>query len=349
MNQTKTISGIWIACLVVLFSHCTHEKASTYSEEAICVKAEKLNETEAAFPIHCSGILSSKRLIKMSFKTGGIISALAVEAGTKVKKGDLLASLEMTEIASQVDQARLAFEKAERDLLRVKKLHHDTVATLEQLQDATSAYEIALRNVNIAEFNRQYSRIQAPSDGIVIATLAEEHELVGAGTPVIVFSEQGSEEWVIKAGLADKVIVKVNKGDRAVAIFDAYPGKKFEAYVSQLTETADPYTGTFEVELTIDPGNERMINGLVAVVYIEAQNNHVVTLVPPEALTEAGGSQGYVYVLQQADTTAKKVPVTIAYLDNHYVAVREPVNNMGLVITEGAAHLENGSKVSLAD
>ncbi|MBN1145359.1 MAG: efflux RND transporter periplasmic adaptor subunit [Bacteroidales bacterium] len=345
----KTISSILIAGIVLLLIQCTHEPASTYSEEVVCVKAEKLVETEASVPIHCSGILSSKRLIRMSFKTGGIISSLSVEAGTRVKKGQLLASLEMTEIASQVDQAQLAFEKAERDMLRVKNLYHDTVATLEQLQDATLAYEVARRNVDISEFNKQYSRINAPSDGIVIATLAEEHEMVGAGTPVVVFSELGSEEWVIKAALADKDIVKVRKGDRAVAVFDAYPGKKFEAHVSQLTETADPYTGTFEVELTIDPGNERMINGLVAVVNIQAQNNQMVTLVPPEALLEAGGLQGYVYVLEHADTTAKKVPVTIAYLDNHCVAVREPVNKMGLVITEGAAYLENGSKVSLVE
>ncbi len=345
----KTISSILIAGIVMILIQCTHEPASTYIEEAVCVKVEKLTETQAAVPIHCSGMLSSRRLIKMSFKTGGIISSLSVEAGTRVKKGQPLASLEMTEIASQVDQAQLALEKAERDLLRVKNLYRDTVATLEQLQDATSAFEVARRNVNIAEFNKQYSRIKAPADGIVIATLAEEHELVGAGTPVVVFSESGSEEWVIKAALSDKDIVKVRKGDKAVAVFDAYPGKSFEACVSQLTETADPYTGTFEVELTVDPNNEKMINGLIAVVNIQAQNKQLVTLVPPEALIEAGGSQGYVYVLEQADTTAKKVQVTIAYLDNHYAAVHEPVNKMGLVITEGAAYLENGSKVSLGD
>lgn len=343
----KIIPGIIIICL--MFAQCASEPASTYKEDVVCVKAEKLNETEAAFPIHCSGILSSRRLIKMSFKTGGILATIPVEAGSSVKKGQILASLEMTEISSHADQARIAVEKAERDLTRVKNLYRDTVATLEQLQDATSAYELAYRNLNIAEFNKQYSRITAPSDGIVIATLAEEHELVGAGTPVVVFSEQGREEWVIKAGVSDKDIVKVRKGDKASAVFDAYPGKKYEAYVSQLTEIADPYTGTFEIELTVISGKDKMINGLVATVSIESKNNQRLTLVPPEALVEVAGSQGFVYVLETTDTTARKVPVTIAYLDNHFAAVLEPVNSLGLVITEGSAYLNDGTRVSLSD
>ncbi|MBN1790243.1 MAG: efflux RND transporter periplasmic adaptor subunit [Bacteroidales bacterium] len=346
----KTITMISVACIVMgLFNQCTQRPAIMFHEEVVCVKAEKLIETEAVVPIHCSGILSSRCMIKMSFKTGGIISAIYVEPGQKVRKGQLLASLEMTEIASQADQARLALEKAERDLSRVKNLYRDTVATLEQLQDVTLAHEIAERNHNIAAFNQQYSKITAPSDGLIIATLAETHELTGPGTPVLVFSELGRDEWIVEAGLADKDIVKVRKGDKAVVVFDAYPGKKISAYVSQLSETADPHTGTFEVELTVEPGNERMINGLVAVVDIETEHNQVVTLIPPEAITGAGGSKGYVYVVEKADTTAKRIPVTIAYLDNQYVAVEEPINKMGLVITEGAAHLENGSKVILGN
>lgn len=345
----KTIAMISLACLVtVMFSRCTNKPAAIVDEKAVCVKAEKLAETDAVVPIHCSGILSSKRMIKMSFKTGGIISALYVEPGQKVKRGQLLASLEMTEISSQVEQARLALDKAERDLLRVKNLYRDTVATLEQLQDATLAFDMAEKNLSIAAFNQQYSKITAPSDGLVIATLAEAHELTGPGTPVLVFSELGNDEWVVKAGLADKDIVRVHTGDKAVAVFDAYPGKKFPAYVSQLSETADPHTGTFEVELTIEPGRERMINGLVAIVDIEAERNQMVTLVPPEAVTDADGSKGYVYVVEEADTTAKRVAVTIAYLDNQYVAVEEPINKMGLVITEGAANLGPGSKVILS-
>ena len=133
----KTNPFLVIAGLsALIFIGCAKDKSTeTYTEEVVCVKAKTLVETNAAFPVQCSGLLSSKRLIKLSFKTGGIIARINVDEGSPVKKGQVIASLEMTEIAAQVDQAKLALEKAERDLKRIKSLYSDTVATLEQLQE----------------------------------------------------------------------------------------------------------------------------------------------------------------------------------------------------------------------
>jgi membrane fusion protein, multidrug efflux system len=340
-----TFSFIMIAS-IVLFAACSkNAKISTEQKQAICVKTDTLTETNASIPIQCSGILSSKRMIKLSFKTGGIIASIGVDEGSYVKKGQILATLDMTEISAQVSQAKLAYEKAERDLKRIKNLYKDTVATLEQLQDATSAYEAALETKNIAEFNQRYSHIVAPENGKIISKLSEEHELVGPGMPVIIFTEQGTDEWVVKAGLSDKDIIKVKKGDKAEAFLDAFPNNRFPAYISQVSEAADPQSGTFEIELTINPGNEKLINGLVANLKIESINKQTVTLVPSDALTEANGKKAFVYVVEKSDSTAKKVPVTIAYLQNDAVAIIEPINKMGPVITQGAGYLEDGAKV----
>jgi RND family efflux transporter MFP subunit len=342
----KTISILIIIVSATILASCGGAKQeNTSNEQAICVKTDSLVETNAAIPIQCSGILSSKRMMKLSFKTGGIISKIYVEEGSYIQKGQIIAALDMTEISAQVGQAKLAYDKAERDLKRIKNLFNDTVATLEQMQDATSAYENALENKNIAEFNQRYSYIVAPTNGKIIGKLSEEHELVGPGMPVVIFTEQGPDEWVVKAGVSDKDIIKLKKGDKAEAILDAFPNISFAAYISQVSEAADPQSGTFEIELTINPGKEKLINGLVAKVKIESLNKQTVTLVPPAALTEADGKKAFIYLVEKKDTTAKKVPVTIAYLQNDAVAIIEPLNQMGQVITQGAGYLEDGSKV----
>ena len=170
----------------ILISSCSSKNIKTaYTEEAICVKTEILSETKTSIPVHSSGILSSKQISKLSFKTGGLISRVYVEIGDYVKKGQLLATLDMTEISAQVQQAKLAYDKAERDLTRVKNLYADTVATLEQLQDATSAYNAARENKNIADFNLLYSRILAPDNGRIVAKLAEVSEMIGPGMPLL--------------------------------------------------------------------------------------------------------------------------------------------------------------------
>ena len=345
----KTNRLFWIAASTMLFAvSCTKKPAANENiEQTVCVQTQTIAETTASLPIQCSGILSSKRISKLSFKTGGIINRLLVDEGSVVKRGQLLASLDMTEISAQVQQANVAYEKAGRDLKRAKNLYADTVVTLEQLQNATSAYEASLETKNIAEFNLRYSRIVAPANGKIISKLAEENELTGPGMPVLIFSEEGKNEWIVKSGISDKDVVSIKTGDQALITFDAYQGKQFTAIVTQLAQAADPGSGTFEIELTLKPGETKFINGLVANVKINSLSTQKVSLLPPDAVTEADGNKGYVYVVASDNDRAKKVPVTIAYVQHDEIAVTEQLSKMGKVITKGAAYLEDGSKINI--
>jgi len=333
---------------VFLFTSCAKKPVVNEDiDPAICVQAETIHETEATNAIHSSGILSSKHITKLSFKTGGIINRLLVEEGNVVKKGQLLATLDMTEISAQVNQAKVAFEKAGRDLERAKNLFADSVITLEVLQNATSAYDAALETKNIAEFNLRYSKITAPASGKIIGKLAEENELTAPGMPVLVFSEQGNNEWVVKTGVSDKDRVAINLGDSAIVVFDAFGDKEFQAKVTQLSEFADQTSGTFEIEMTLNTDNDRFINGLVATVKINSSIKQTVSLLPPDAIVEANGMKGFVFVENVENSTAKKIPVTISYIKNDEIAVLEPLNLIGKAITKGAAYLEDGSKIKI--
>ena len=120
------------------------EKASTpvqTDEVVVPVKLAPVRMATRAEPIVASGLVSSAEEARLSFKVGGIINQMLVDEGQTVRKGQLLATLDLTEMNAQVSQAQLASEKAERDLGRVKSLYADTAATLEQLQNATTGTE----------------------------------------------------------------------------------------------------------------------------------------------------------------------------------------------------------------
>jgi len=231
----------------------------------------------------------------------------------------------------------------------VKNLFADSVVTQEQLENATSAYQAALETKNIAEFNLRYSQIVAPANGKIISKLAEENELTGPGMPVLIFSEQGNDEWIVKTGVSDRDIVALKNGDKATVAFDAFEGREFVAHVTQLAQIADQTSGTFEVELSVRPNDAQFINGLVANIKINSSDKRTVSLVPPDAITEADGNKGFVYLVNEKDSTAKKTPVTISHIQNNEIAVLEPLNKMGKVITKGAAYLEDGSKINQQD
>ena len=91
------------------------------------VKMVKLQESNEPLPITASGVLGSETEVTFSFKIGGIIDQLRVEKGEIVRKGQVLALLDLAEINAQVVQAQNGFDKAVRDLQRVENLHRDTV------------------------------------------------------------------------------------------------------------------------------------------------------------------------------------------------------------------------------
>ena len=104
-------------------------------------------------------------------------------------RGALLAVLERTEIDAAVERAAESVGKAERDLKRTRALYAEDVATLEQVEDLTTALNIARANLDAARFDARYARIEAPADGVVLERLADPSELIAAGAPVLVVGD----------------------------------------------------------------------------------------------------------------------------------------------------------------
>ena len=134
-------------------------------------------------PIDTSGVVATKHEMRLSFKMGGVVRRIYVQEGDVVKQGQRLAEIELTEVGAQVEQARQLADKAERDLKRGENLYADQVISLEQLQDLRTQAAMAAAQFNSAQFNLGYSVISAPRDGKVLRKLAEERELIPAGTP----------------------------------------------------------------------------------------------------------------------------------------------------------------------
>src|SRR6187401_1576557 len=119
----------------------------------------------AAPTIHTNGLLANKDEIRLAFKVGGVIRNMSVQEGVRVRKGQKLAEIELTEVNAQVEQARQAQEKALRDLQRGERLYADQVITLEQLQDLRTQAAVSDAGLKSAQFNSNYSAIIAPRDG----------------------------------------------------------------------------------------------------------------------------------------------------------------------------------------
>jgi multidrug efflux system membrane fusion protein len=311
--------------------------------QPVVVRAAPVTDTLLARPIIATGTVAPKDEIALSFKIGGVIARIAADPGDLARAGQPLAALDLREIDAAVAKARSAAAKAERDLARARRLYADSVATLAQLEDAQTAAEVARADVQAAAVNRRYAVIVAPSHGTVLRRTAEPGETVSPGATVLVLGSSARGN-VIEVGLADRDVVSVRKGDRAVARFDALPGRTFAGEVTQIAAAADPGTGTYAVEVTLrDAG--ALTAGLVGQVEIRPGRGAPTTLVPIEAVLEAEGTEATVYALSADGARARRRRVTVAFIAGSQVAVARGLDGVHMVLTDGAAYLDDGAAV----
>lgn len=332
---------------IVVFLQCNQKKTDEIKDVVVPVRLASVIQKEMSKPVIASGRLSTSAEMKLSFKIGGIVDAIYVSEGQKVKKGTLLATLKVDEIEAKVKQAKAGYEKAKRDFIRAQNLYRDSVATLEQLQNAETGLNVAENNLKIAQFNLDHARIIAPEKGVVLKVISEENELIGAGSPVCLFGSQ-SKIWKIISGLTDQEVVRVNIGDKASVRFDAYPEQVVHAVVNEIAGAPNPMSGTYEIVLGLESNSLKLFSGFIAKLEIYPSISESVHMIPFISLINIHDNQGEVF-LPTNDLTVTRVPVKIGYLTEEKAVITAGLDSVSKVITDGAAYLKEGIKIKIVE
>lgn len=340
------MTTLLLALVIMMIAGCKPAPVKeAVKAEAVKVRMVPVLMQDISLPVRSGGIVATSEEIKLSFKTGGILAHTYFKEGDAVKQGQLLAVLNLSEINAQVNQAKNGFEKAQRDYNRAKNLYADSVATLEQMQNAETAMNVSKSVMEMAQFNLSHSRIIAPKSGIILRQLVKENELVASGYPVYALGISG-KNWIIRTALSDRDIVKVNLGDSASVMIDAWPGQPFTAVVSQIDEASNSMTGTYEIELKLNETTNRLASGFIANIEIFPSRKVSYYLIPMASIVEAHGRIGYVFEVTPTGT-AKKVKVNIATLYGTQAAITGGLENVKEVVSEGVAYLTDGVRVDI--
>ena len=323
-------------------SRTRHTTAGDVQVNAIPVRLADVTDDSASQPVTATGVIALRDEIALSFKIGGVVSQVLVREGESVRAGQTLATLDLREIDAQVSKAQSASTKAERDLARIGRLQADSVATRQQLEDATTAAEVARADLQTATVNRQYARIVAPTSGVVLRRAAEPGELVSVGAMILSLGSRSSGT-IARAALADRDVVRVRLGDRAVVHIDAMAGQGLSGTVRQIGAASDPRTGTYSVEVAIDKA-AGLASGMIGRVEIFARGSERLRRVPVEALLEADGDRATLFAVGP-DGRAKRMAVEVAFVRGEHAAVRGQLAGVSRVVTDGAAYLNDGDVV----
>lgn len=349
-NPKMNLSLLIIAIMPFALQSCIDGKSATSvipkASEPIPVRVMQLQKSISAGVITASGQLTTEDETLLAFKTGGVIEKVFVKEGDKVRKGQLLASLDLTEVSALVAQAQHNVEKVQRDYQRVSNLYKDSVATLEQLQNVETALSVAKEQLHAANFNKSFSAIHAPSNGYVLRKFANAGQVVGIGDPILLTNSASQGEWILKVGISDKEWSSVNIGDKADVTLDAFSGKTFSASVKRKSETADPQTGAFTVELQINNNGVKLATGMFGAASIHSDKKQSSWRIPYEAVLDANGNEGFVFITTD-NKSAKKQAVVIESFDGTSMSISSGLENATALIVSGSAYLSDNSPITI--
>jgi len=346
-NRRYILASSLLLLITSVLNSCGTADATpeTTDNGATPVSVMQVKPSYSAASVNVPGLFTTDDETALSFLSGGIVRSVSVREGEPVKAGQLLATLEPTNIDAQVQQAQLGFEKAERDMQRAEALYKDSVISLETVQNARTGLAVAKEQLTAAQYGRRHAEIRAIGAGFVLRKFVNEGQLVGAGSPVLLVNGAGKGQWLLKAGVSDKDWALVHTGDSATVHADAFPGKPMRAVVSSKSAGADQRSGAFQVELRIVEPSKELASGLYGKATIHTRGQADAIAIPYEALLDGDENNGFVFVAG-ADGKAHKQAVTVQGITNTHVLV-SGLDTTKPLIVKGGPYLTEGSIISI--
>lgn len=348
MKKINVLSILMAAVTILASCKQKHQEENALGEpDIIPVKVAAVSLLDVPDEITASGLVSTEDEAKYAFKIGGVISHILVQEGEFFKQGQLLATLNSTEIAAGMEQSSLGVEKAQRDYNRALNLYKDSVYTLEQLQNTKTSLDVAKKSREATAFNERYSKIHAASNGFVSKKLANEGEVIAEGMPVLLInSTEQHNSYLLKVGVTDREWTLIQTGQTAKVSLDGFAGHEFNATVFRKSQAADQQLGSFQVELKLELNGVKPAVGMFGKAKIATHQDQSVMVIPYGSLIEADGNAGFVFTTVGTNRV-KRVPVNILKFDNQNVYLKDKLEGIDQIVISNSAYLNERSTIKI--
>lgn len=297
------ISKIWIAVLViVIVAVAAWAMSGGKKEEDINFKEEKVGLKTLQNSVTATGTIEAVTSVTVGTQVSGIVNKLYVDYNSQVKKGQVIAELDKTNLLSELNTAKANLASAQSSLNyqaanmeRYKTLYKKGLVSADEYENALLTYRQAKEqvasskeNVQRAQTNLGYATITSPIDGTVISKSVEEGQTVAASfnTPELFTIAKDLTNMQVVANVDEADIGNVKEGDRVTFTVDAYPDDTFEGTVKQvrLEATTTNNVVTYEVVISAPNADLKLKPGLTANVTIYTQERSGVLAVANKAL-----------------------------------------------------------------
>ena len=316
MKKIK-ISKVWIlVAIVVVLAVVAFLLSGNKKKEQVQFNTAEVAPANIVNTVSATGTIEPVTSVTVGTQVSGIVSKLYVDYNSVVKKGQVIAELDKSNLTSELNSAKASLEQSKASLAsaesslsyqtanfrRNKALYQKGLISGNDYESARLSYQTALASVSSArdqvasaqeqvkkaQTNLSYATITSPIDGIVLSKSVEEGQTVAASfsTPTLFTIAKDLTNMQVVADVDEADIGNVKVGERVTFTVDAYPDNTFSGTVKQVRQEATTTNNvvTYSVVITAPNADLKLKPGLTATVTIYTQENKGVLSVPSKAL-----------------------------------------------------------------
>lgn len=338
---------VWVPVIALLLAACGKEATAPAKIERP-VLTHVVGTRAGADEVSYSGEIHARYETTLAFRVPGKVIERAVDTGTVVKAGQVLARLDPADTGLQASAAESQFRLAEADAKRYRELHARGFVSQAALDARETALKAAAAQAGLARNQTTYTVLRADHAGVIAATLVEAGQVVGAGQPVLRLAQAGPRE--VHLAIPESRLNKVKIGMPATIQVWAEDGlaASYTGQLRELSAVADPLSRTYTARVTLEGKNNLPALGMSARVSF-ADNTKTATAwrIPMSAVFQQG-EQAAVWIVG-ADQHVTLRPVKISGWQDEHAVVSEGLAAGERIVAAGVHKLSPGEKIRVAE
>jgi multidrug efflux system membrane fusion protein len=310
-----------------------------------------------------AGEVRAKEESPLAFRVGGQILQRFVDAGDRVKRGEVLAEVDARDLRAQAEAAQAQAAAADAELARATAERQRLAALVQEKLVSRSAFDAqeaahaaaagqaraARANLVVARNQAAYTQLRAPRDGVIATRNAEAGQVVAAGQVVYTLASVDGREVAI--ALPEFRIRDFNVGQPVVVELWNRPGERLSGRIREIAAAADPQARTYAARIELDARALQTVElGQSARVFVPGARNGDATLrLPLSALQRGKSGETAVWVVHPQTQVLHLVPVRVGPFGADTVPVLSGVKATDWVVAAGGHLLREGQRVAPVD
>lgn len=298
--------------------------------------------------VELQGSVETDQNILITPEMGGILNKVHVSKGQRVKKGQLLASIDDGGMSQSLAQMQVQMVLAKTTFERQERLWNQNIGSEIQYLQAKTAYDGQVKAVNAMQQQVAKASIKAPFSGTIDDIITEKGNVVAPGqTPILRIVSL--EKMYLKADVPETYITSIVKGKQVEVSF-AVLGETFLATISQTGSFINPNNRTFKAEINIANKKKNIKPNLTARLKINDYTNNDAIVIPQSIISENAQGEQYIYVLKQINkdkAVASRVIIETGKKQGNSIEVLSGLKEADQIIEEGARSVKDGQSVKI--